>query len=157
VLDISKEKNSKMKSFFKYLKVLIGIIIISSIGVIVEDYFKYSKTNQSDKTINLNLQKISEEINKKCPMTVDKETRLDNTIILSQKTIQYNYTWVNLEKEDIYFDYVEANFKPLVIENVRTNPGLKTLKDSKIVFSYYYKDKNGRFAYKLKVTPDMYE
>ena len=56
----------------------------------------------SEKTdIQTMLMLTAEEMNKMCPMTVDQDTRLDNVVVLSNKTIQYNYTWVNFELEDL--------------------------------------------------------
>lgn len=90
-------------------------------------------------------------------MVIDSDTRLDNTIVLSQNTLQYNYTWVNMEKRTTDIDYIEKNFAPIVIENVKTNPGLKMFRDRNVTLSYYYKDKNGKFVYLLKITPKMYK
>ena len=49
-------------------------------------------------TFDKQMMKTASEINKSCPIMVDAETRLDNTVALPNKTIQYNYTLVNIEK-----------------------------------------------------------
>lgn len=151
-------------------KILLTVLVIFSISVIkvlTEDYYKYNgndREQDSNNTNNLNQETFSEflaktsiKINKRCPMVIDSDTRLDNTIVLSQNTLQYNYTWVNMEKSTTDIDYIEKNFAPIVIENVKTNPGLKMFRDRNVTLSYYYKDKNGKFVYLLKITPKMYK
>ena len=41
------------------------------------------------------------ELNKSCPMMVDQDTRLDNAIALPENVFQYNYTLVNLTKDEL--------------------------------------------------------
>ena len=93
----------------KIKKILIAIITIFSlliVQVLVSDYFDYKKINEKSSPTNLKdlsnddwgvvLGKLSDEINKTCPKMIDKETRLDNSVALSNRTIQYNYTLLNL-------------------------------------------------------------
>ena len=154
----------------KIKKILIAIITIFSlliVQVLVSDYFDYKEINQETSPENLKdlsdddwgiiLGKITDEVNKTCPKMIDKETRLDNTIALSNRTIQYNYTMVNLEKESIDIDYFEQNLKPVILNEVKTNPGLKKFRDNEVSMSYYYKDKNGKFLIMLKFNPDSYK
>ncbi len=35
---------------------------------------------------------IASEINKSCPMMIDKETQFDNALAMPGKVFQYNYT-----------------------------------------------------------------
>jgi len=154
-------QNSTVK---KTLLTVLVIFSISVIKVLTEDYYKYNGNNRKQDSNNLNQETFSEflaktsiEINKRCPMVIDSDTRLDNTIVLSQNTLQYNYTWVNMEKGTTDIGYIEKNFAPIVIENVKTNPGLKMFRDRNVTLSYYYKDKNGKFVYLLKITPKMYK
>jgi hypothetical protein len=154
----------------KIKKILIAIVTIFTVlivQVLVKDYFDYNKINQEATPENLKdlsdddwgviLGKVTDEVNKTCPKMIDKETRLDNTIALSDRTIQYNYTMVNLEKESIDIDYFEENLKPIILNEVKTNPGLKNFRENKVTMSYYYKDKNGKFLIKLKFNPDSYK
>lgn len=142
----------------------LGIIILLACMVLIKDYAKYKEKNKDDSTVNNLtkenlpelLQEFSEKTNRKCPMVVDKNTRLDNTIVLSNKTVQYNYTFINLEKKDFNFKGIESHFKPNILNNVKTNPGLKFFRDNKVTLSYSYKDKNGNFIFKYKVSPDLY-
>ncbi len=144
-----------------------GIILILAVRVLKKDYREYNAKENQEQTLEREeesdemfidfLYKVSAEINKKCPMVVDKDTRLDNTLVLSNKTIQYNYTLVNLEKEETDIEVLEKEFIPLLLKDVKTNPGLKIFRDRDVTLSYYYKDKNGDFILNFKATPELYK
>jgi hypothetical protein len=90
-------------------------------------------------------------------MIVNKYTRLDNTSVLSGNTIQYNYTLVDFEVGSVDLKIIEDSLTEPILNDVKTNPSLKTFRDRSVTFSYYYKDKNGLFVYNYKVTPELYE
>lgn len=96
------------------------------------------------------------ELNKSCPIMVDQNTRLDNAVALPGNIFQYNYTLVNLSKSEVNIDTVKKYVEPGIINNVKTNPDLKTYRDNKVTMAYNYKDKNGLFVLKISVTPDLY-
>ena len=60
-------------------------------------------------------------------------------------------------KAEINLDTVKKYFEPGLINNVKTNPDLKTYRDNKTTMIYSYRDKKGEFVVKFSVTPDMYE
>jgi len=66
------------------------------------------------------------ELNEICPMMVDKETRLDNAVVLPGYIFQYNYTLVNLKKSDLDIEGFTNYLRPTIVNNVRTNPDLKS-------------------------------
>ncbi len=102
------------------------------------------------------MMQAASELNKTCPIMVDKETRLDNTVSLPDNVFQYNYTLVNLTKDQVKIDTVKKYVEPTLINNVKTNPGLKIQRENKVTMSYSYKDKNGNFICTIAVTPDKY-
>ncbi len=97
------------------------------------------------------------ELNKTYPIMVDQYTRLDNAVALPDNKFQYNYTLVDLTKSEVNLDTIKKYVDPEIINNVRTDPGMKFFRDHKITLIYSYKDKNGEFVYKLLVTPQMYQ
>jgi hypothetical protein len=97
------------------------------------------------------------EMNKVCPMMLDKYTRLDNTIALPGNSFQYNYTLVSVEKSQGMTDTVKKYIAPGIINGIKTSPDLKLFRDHKATMVYCYRDKNGELIYKLSVTPNMYE
>ena len=88
---------------------------------------------------------------------VDQHTRLDNAVALPDNTFQYNYTLVDITKSEVNLDTVKKYVEPGILNNVRTNPGMKTFRDNKTTFIYYYKDMKGEFVFKYPITPDMYQ
>ena len=106
--------------------------------------------------IELLLKLSAQEINKMCPRTIDKDTQLDNVVVLSNKTIQYNYTLVNWELEDLDLQAIESDFFPLLLNRTKTNPGLSRFRDNKVTVNYYYADMDGKFVALYEVTPQLY-
>ena len=97
------------------------------------------------------------ELNKSCPFMVDESTRLDNAVAMPGKVFQYNYTLLQVSKEELDIDTLKKYLEPDVINSVRTSPDLKPFRDNEVTMSYSYKDKAGVFVYKFSVTPDMYK
>ena len=116
-----------------------------------------SESNNKPENFQQVLIATSQKINEMCPMVVDKDTRLDNTVVLSNKKIQYNYTIINNVAEDFDSEYLNNEFVPNLITQVKTNPGLKLFRENDVTFSYYYQDKNGKFILNTVITPEMYK
>lgn len=87
--------------------------------------------------------KVANEINKNCPMTLDKETRLDNVEALPDHVFRYNYTLVNMEKSQIESSGIKEYLQSKISSDVQTNPDLKAFREHKTTMEYNYKDKNG--------------
>ena len=49
-----------------------------------------------------------------------------------------------------------ANF-PGILQNAKTNPGMKLFRDNRVTLNYYYSDKNGEYVTEYIVKPEMYE
>jgi uncharacterized membrane protein YraQ (UPF0718 family) len=95
-------------------------------------------------------------INKMCPVMVDKDTRLDGAAVIDRKILQYNYTFVNFAKEQLDVNGIKSQFEPSIINQVKTNPELKAIRDNNLDLEYTYKDKNGVFLFTIHVTPQDY-
>ena len=138
---------------------VLGVIVFLAVRVLKKDYKEYKNKENQEQTLEDG--KVSDEkfsnFLQEVSMVVDKDTRLDNTVVLSNKTIQYNYTLVNLEKENTDVELLKEQFTPLLLKDVKTNPGLKTFRDRDVTLSYYYKDKNGDFILNFKATPELYK
>jgi hypothetical protein len=108
-------------------------------------------------TLDKALMKAASEINKSCPILIDSETRLDNTITLPSNVFQYNYTLINKEKETVDIAILKKYLEPMITNTVRTNPDMKFQRDNKVTINYSYKDKDGNFLFTISVTPEQYE
>jgi hypothetical protein len=129
---------------------VIGLAIGAIAFVLIQQLF--FKAPSFDKV----MMKAASELNKTCPIMVDKETRLDNAVSLPGQIFQYNYTLVNMVKDSMNIPDLQNYLEPIITNNVKTNPDLKVYRDHKITMAYYYKDKNGVFVLKIAVTPDKY-
>ncbi len=156
-VDNSKFKNNTMgkkkKSPFdkkKIINTIIGMLAFF-ISYFAIQYFVFNKNSIDKKLIE-----VANEINKNCPITLDKETRLDNTLVLPNRTFQYNYTLVNIDKSVIDADELKNYLQPGILNTIKTNPDMKTLRDNKVNFVYRYVDKNNEFIFKIIIPSKMY-
>lgn len=131
---------------------IVGIIAFAlSYFVVKQIFFK-------PVTFDKAMMKAASDLNKTCPIMIDKDTRLDNAVALPNNKFQYNYTMVNMDKSelDVDIDTLKNYMEPVIINNARTNPSLKTFRENKVTLAYNYRDKNGVFILEIKVTPDLY-
>ena len=103
------------------------------------------------------LMHIASEMNKNCPIMIDSETRLDNAIAGDGKTIYYSYTLVNYDKNDIDVDRFESIMKPQILNVIKTNPEMKSLRNNDVTFVYNYKDKSSIHITSIKYSPKDYK
>jgi hypothetical protein len=133
------------------LKLVVGCFTFLLAYIITQKIFF------STKSFEKAMMATASEINKTCPFMVDQYTRLDNTVAMSDNSFQYNYTIVSNEKSEIKIDTIKKYVVPGLINNVKTNPGMKIFRDHKTTVIYNCRDKNGVFVYKFRITPDMYK
>ena len=102
------------------------------------------------------LLETANEVNKNCPLMVDKDTRLDNAMSVPKKKFHYNYTLINMEKHEVNMDDVNKNFIPTIVNRVKTSPNYKTFRKYQVTIVFNYSDKKGVFIFRIPVTPEMY-
>ena len=139
-----KEKNRKT-----LIKSIIGTIVGMIIGTVITQQL-FFKSPSFDKV----LMEMASEMNKSCPMMMDGETRLDNVTVLPPKTIQYNYTLVNMVKESIDTIVMKEYLEPNITNFVRTDPQMQFFRDNKTTINYHYRDKVGNYVFIIPVTPE---
>ncbi|MFW6002408.1 MAG: hypothetical protein ACOCQD_03630 [archaeon] len=106
---------------------------------------------------NKQLENAVNEINSSCPLRVDKDTRFDNAVLLSDNVLKYNFTLVNHKKTDLNIERIKDKWVPNLINKVKTSPDLKLFRDHEVTMKYNYHDMNGRHVMKVTITPDMYK
>jgi hypothetical protein len=132
---------------------MVRILIIAgavAAGVLIQQIFFNPSTDEQ-------LEKTASMLNKKCPVMIDKETRLENAAVLPGRVFQYNFTLVNMVVDSINIKAFDENMKPLVLKSVKTNPRYKAYMKREVTISYAYSDKNGKYISVISVTPDMYK
>lgn len=110
----------------------------------------------ADKSPDDTLSKVANELNKNCPITIDRDTRLDNVITFPDRTFQYNYTLTSIEKKGVNSIELKTYLTPKIIEGVRSSPDMKEFRENDVTVNYNYRDKNGTFLFKIGVTPQDY-
>jgi len=133
-----------------------GVGIIVSIVFFGLSYFAVQQIFFKPQPFDTIMMKAASEINKSCPIMVDKDTRLDNAIALTDNTVQYNYTLVNWVKDSLDLEAFENYMQPMILNNVKTNPDLKIFRKNKTTMAYSYKDKKGEFVIKISITAEQY-
>jgi hypothetical protein len=108
------------------------------------------------KDVEAPLMKGVREINKICPQMVDKGTRIDNAQLVSENTIQINYTMLNWTKDALDIEMSKKLNQPNAISTVKKSSMIKFYRDNKVTVVYHYSDKNGVFLFETVVTPEMY-
>lgn len=142
-----KRTDKKRPNFKTILGLVVGLLIV----VLVQQFL--FKPPSFDKQ----MMRIASEVNESCPIMIDKETRLDNTIAFPGKTLQYNYTLINTIKDSVDTDIMEEYLKPMILNSIKTNPDLKFLRDNNATMAYNYRDMDGEHLLKLSFTPDQYK
>lgn len=147
---MDNNSNNKMDK-----KKVIGMIVGAAAFLIA--YFAVQQVFFKPPTFDKQMMQIASELNKSCPIMVDAETQLDNAVALPDNTFQYNYTLVNMERAKVDISELENYLQPIILNNIKTNPDLKTFRDNDVVMAYNYKDRNGEHLFKLIFKPENYK
>lgn len=147
-------KKSKGTIFWVAISAVIVFAIFYLVGSLGgEAIFRSLKKPLYEKV----LMEMANELNKNCPLMIDAETRLDNTMALPNNVFQYNYSLISIDKESINIDEAKNYLEKQIINTAKTNPDMKIFRDNKTTLRYSYKDKSGVFILTIEVTPDKYE
>lgn len=132
---------------------VINIVSVTVISLLLVNLMACSpKKTATEKFLKLTVV----EMNKKCPMMVDKVTRLDSTNTQGT-TLNYYYTLLNADKSMGDFSKAEQPIAAQILSQVKTNPQMKGFRDNDVTLGYNYMDKNGNHLFEIKVTPEQYK
>tara|TARA_B110001452_G_scaffold231669_1_gene208604 strand:+ start:57 stop:443 length:387 start_codon:yes stop_codon:yes gene_type:complete len=102
------------------------------------------------------VRKTAEELNKSCPMFVDKITRLDKVEIDEDGYFHYTYTFPTLTINDINAsNFKDEQFK-ILNKMYNTNEKFDIYRQNNIYLKYTYFDKNNQEIVTLTIN-DLYE
>ncbi len=135
----------------RYNTIIVTIVVVCGI-FIANHYFKPKKQ------FNDVLMEISSSINERCPIIVDKDTRLDNTLGGPGNRFSYFYTMVNDIKEDLVPMKILEYMKPKLINNIKTNNSnnMALFRENRVEFIYVYRDKVGKEVIRIEIKPEDY-
>lgn len=129
--------------------IIILILVLSAVIMVQQGVFKRP-------SFEVQMAKAAHKLNKKSPMMIDSETRLDSAVVFGDSLFQYNYTMVNFIKDSIDTLGFRHYMKPKLLEFVRYNEDLKPYRDHKVTIEYVYNDKKGSLLGKFTFTPKKY-
>jgi hypothetical protein len=102
------------------------------------------------------LQDTVSELNKKCPVMVDSETRLDRIAAEPGPALSYFYSLVNLDAHRVDTHQLRLALTPGLLSNIRVTEAMRPLREQQVIFSYHYADRRNRPILTIRFTPAHY-
>lgn len=137
---------SKKNLFWEIVLVLIWIFIL--VGS-----FYWARENQ----VNSFLTETTTELNKKLPMNIDSETRIDSVSVLPNNTIWYQYTLLNIEKSSANIEEMKQEKQKSIFDWMKVNTQSKVMFDKNISMNFSFLDKNWEFLFDVILSPEMFK
>lgn len=144
-----EEKQSKRK---QNILLLIGI----GIALVLVAYFQFY-LSKSVKEVNTEVTELIAKYNKNCPLTIQEGIRLDSVSLPEERTVQYNLTLLNVEKEKAEINIIQEEIEKSLISTSKANPGLQVFRDNDYTLIYNYYDKKKVALFKIRILPDQYK
>ena len=107
-------------------------------------------------SIETELKSTSQQMNRGCPVMVDKETRLDATAGGPGNMFTYSFTLVNYEVQDINVPALRETMRPHLVDMVKSNPAMTLFRSNRVTLVYKYRDKRGRPIMDIALRPQDY-
>jgi hypothetical protein len=140
-----KQRNKKVL-IRKVLKIVTVVVLVS-----VAQYY-YTK----NKSVGTELTVLVTNYNKACPMMISNDIRMESVITLPHNTVQYDFTLVHVQKENIDVSALRKSIEKEILASSKTNPSLEAFRDNGSTVLYSYKDGNQKGLFKITLTPEMY-
>jgi len=96
---------------------------------------------------------VANELNKRLPIIVDSETRLDTVIAGPGKKLTYVYTLTNYSSGEVDSQEFERLVLPKAKKEACTNEGTKYFLKKDVRVNAYYQGNDGGFIYEVDVAP----
>lgn len=137
-----------------------GILIKSIIGILIPLLMIIStiplilNTRQlKQASIYHELLLIAKQADEKCPIMIDKATRLDKVEVAGASTIIYNYTLPTLNKSEVAEGSIENALQPVLTEKYKNSLDMEFLRRNSMTIIYRYKDKLGAQIAEISAGP----
>lgn len=98
------------------------------------------------------LRKVSEELNRSCPVAFDATTSLKGTLVLPPRTLRFTVT----VPDSTQTETLRKGVVPLMRTMVRDAPGMKPLHDVGTIFSFWFETAESEHVFDFEVTPEDY-
>ncbi|MCP4603374.1 MAG: hypothetical protein GY847_23135 [Proteobacteria bacterium] len=131
------------------------VIVVSIIGGII-GYVLVVQFSSSGVSFDKALMNTASEMNKNCPMMIDKETRLDSTLGGPGKRFSYFYTLVNYGPGDIDKAKIISSLRPNIVNNAKSSEDMKLFREQDVELIYIYKANDNSEITRIVIKPDEY-
>ena len=102
------------------------------------------------------LRKNAQAMNRKCPIIVEKDVRLDSTSAGPGKRFTYYYTMLAQTRDSVDVKSFEYRLRPVLTNNLRTNESLELIRKNRADVDYRFFDRKGRLICDIGVKPEDY-
>lgn len=99
---------------------------------------------ESDNAVDNVLVKVSAQMNKKLPIAVDNDTRLDRVSAVPGQHFIYHYTLVGLNASEVSVDRFQNSVKPELKNRLCDSSEMQNFLKNGVTISYLYKGKDGQ-------------
>lgn len=110
-----------------------------------------------DSSSDRDVMKFAREMNKRCPLMIDPETRLDKVNVLTDNNLEFNYTLINKFRDSVAIGNLRQYLEPVILNKIKTSPDLSRYLKKDLTWVYSYNDKNGVFMFKITYTPEQFK
>jgi hypothetical protein len=132
-------------------RLLISLVLLSfgtvshasGMGNIFGSLMGRSGALESETGIDNVLVKAASQINKKLPMDLDENTRLDSVSAVPGRQFIYHYTLVTLNSTDVSADTFDSVVKPQLKNRLCESADMQNFLKNGVTISYLYKGKDG--------------
>ena len=142
-----EEKQREKKLLIR--KIIQIIVVVILIGIAQHYYFE-------NKTVGTELTALVTKYNSACPIMISNDIRMESVKILSNNTIQYDFTLVHVQKERINVAALKKSVENEIVSSSKTNPSLEAFRDNESTVIYNYKDSNEKELFEIILTPEIY-
>ncbi|QZE14657.1 hypothetical protein K4L44_01940 [Halosquirtibacter laminarini] len=122
-------------------------------GAIVLLMFKVSIFKTTQVETKFQLEKITEDINKRSPTTIDEGLRLDSANI-SWDTLHYYLTFPFLKSDHIFKGKRKHRIQQNAIRFLKQNANMKYFRESKTPLVYHYYDMHQKQMFSIGIQYD---
>jgi hypothetical protein len=105
-------------------------------------------------SIDAELVKVCDTINRTLPMMVDQMTRLDVTMALPGRVMFYKYTLLGERPVPDAGEFEQA-FRPKLVNQYQTSTEMAALRKANVKLVYAYFDEQSRELTRIEITPEV--
>ncbi|KAF2509835.1 hypothetical protein [Flavobacterium foetidum] len=132
------------------------LFIVIGVAMALAVFFQLYLSENADE-VNTEITQLVAKYNKNCPLTIQDGIRLDSVTLVEEKTVKYNLTLLNVEKQKAEVDVIREEIRKSLLSTVKTNTGLKVFRDNDYTLIYSYSDQRKVFLFDVKILPDQYK